>query len=110
MHDYTAVLQLQADNVDALFYRGKAFLALSPGQGSSPHLDHALSDFSQVLRFIPNHAKALFQRAHCWNLKAQYDRAVGKLVRPCCLLAFRFARWLGLCVAALLELERHTCL
>ena len=62
VEDYSRVLSVEADNLDALFQRGSAHEKLGD-------IDSALSDFSTVLRLDGNHAKALYARGACHNLK-----------------------------------------
>ncbi len=72
--DYTALLELEPQNTDALYHRG----AILQRQEC---IDEAISDYSAVLTLDPHHAKALLARATCWNVKGHWQQAIGKTAR-----------------------------
>lgn len=72
--DYTALLELEPQNTDALYHRG----AVLQRQAC---IDEAIADYSAVLRLDPHHAKALLARATCWNVKGHWQQAIGKKTR-----------------------------
>ena len=71
--DYSTVLQIEADHVEAIFHRGTVYEKL--GQ-----LDEAIEDFSKVLSLEPDHVKASYARGTCRNLKGDFAPAIGE---PC---------------------------
>ncbi len=72
MEDYSQVIALEPEHLDALFQRGSAYEKLGK-------IDEAAKDFSGVIALDPNHAKALYARGACLNLKGDFARAVGGL-------------------------------
>lgn len=73
MLDYSTVLQIEADHVEATFHRGTVFEKLGK-------LDGAIADFSKVLSLEPDHVKASYARGTCRNLKGDFAPAIGA---PC---------------------------
>lgn len=72
--DYSTVLQIEADHVEATFHRGTVFEKLGK-------LDEAIADFSKVLSLEPDHVKASYARGTCRNLKGDFAPAIGAF---CC--------------------------
>ena len=78
MLDYSTVLQIEADHVEATFHRGTVFEKLGK-------LDEAIADFSKVLSLEPDHVKASYARGTCRNLKGDFAPAIGAscYTHPC---------------------------
>lgn len=75
VHDYSTVLQIETDHVEATFHRGTVYEKLGK-------LDEAIADFSKVLSLEPDHVKASYARGTCRNLKGDFAPAIGML---CCI-------------------------
>ena len=69
--DYSIVLEIEADHVEAIFHRGTVYEKLGK-------LDEAIEDFSKVLALEPDHVKASYARGTCRNLKGDFAPAIGK--------------------------------
>ena len=69
--DYSTVLQIETDHVEATFHRGTVYEKLGK-------LDEAIQDFSKVLSLEPDHVKASYARGTCRNLKGDFAPAIGK--------------------------------
>lgn len=76
--DYSAVLLIETDHVEATFHRGSVYEKLGK-------LDEAIDDFSKVLSLEPDHVKASYARGTCRNLKGDFAPAIGEhyLVEKC---------------------------
>ncbi len=74
MADYSTVLQIETDHVEATFHRGTVYEKLGK-------LDEAIEDFSKVLSLEPDHVKASYARGTCRNLKGDFAPAIGE---KCC--------------------------
>ncbi len=72
--DFEAVLALDPDCVDALYYKGALLAKLSL-------LDDAIDDFTRVLQLEPDHINASYARAACRNKKGDYNQAIGAVVK-----------------------------
>ncbi len=72
MYDFSHVLRLDPQNVEAAYARGTVHHKL----GS---LEPAIADFSTCLELDPNHVKAAYSRAACRNALGQFDMAIGAL-------------------------------
>ena len=82
LQDYSSVLGIDPDHLDALVHRGTVNEKLG-------NLDAAIADFTKVLELEPNHVKAAYARGACRNLKGDFADAIGgslletlKLRRP----------------------------
>ena len=75
VHDYSIVLQIEADHVEATFHRGTVYEKLGK-------LDEAIADFSKVLSLEPDHVKASYARGTCRNLKGDFAPAIGVFAAP----------------------------
>lgn len=73
--DYSFVLQIEADHVEATFHRGTVYEKLGK-------LDEAIADFSKVLSLEPDHVKASYARGTCRNLKGDFAPAIGAFAAP----------------------------
>ena len=73
--DYSLVLQIEADHVEATFHRGTVYEKLG-------NLDEAIADFSKVLSLEPDHVKASYARGTCRNLKGDFAPAIGAFAAP----------------------------
>ena len=73
--DYSIVLQIEADHVEATFHRGTVYEKLGK-------LDEAIADFSKVLSLEPDHVKASYARGTCRNLKGDFAPAIGAFAAP----------------------------
>ena len=69
--DYSTVLQIETEHVEATFHRGTVYEKLGK-------LDEAIQDFSNVLSLEPDHVKASYARGTCRNLKGDFAPAIGK--------------------------------
>ncbi len=69
--DYSTVLQIETEHVEATFHRGTVYEKLGK-------LDEAIQDFSKVLSLEPDHVKASYARGTCRNLKGDFAPAIGK--------------------------------
>ena len=69
--DYSNVLEIEADHVEAIFHRGTVYEKLGK-------LDEAIDDFSKVLALEPDHVKASYARGTCRNLKGDFAPAIGE--------------------------------
>lgn len=78
VHDYSTVLQIEADHVEATFHRGSVYEKLGK-------LDEAIVDFSKVLSLEPDHVKASYARGTCRNLKGDFAPAIGAHAAPMCM-------------------------
>lgn len=76
MSDYSSVLRLEPDHVEATFHRGTVYEKLSK-------LDEAIADFTKVLSLEPDHVKASYARGTCRNLQGDFAPAIGKLTSSC---------------------------
>lgn len=79
VHDYSTVLQIEADHVEATFHRGSVYEKLGK-------LDEAIADFSKVLSLEPDHVKASYARGTCRNLQGDFAPAIGAFAAPICML------------------------
>ncbi len=70
LQDYTSVIGIDPEHVDALVHRGTVNEKLG-------YLDAAIADFSRVLELEPNHVKAAYARGACRNLKGDFADAIG---------------------------------
>lgn len=78
VHDYSTVLQIEADHVEATFHRGSVYEKLGK-------LDEAIADFSKVLSLEPDHVKASYARGTCRNLQGDFAPAIGAHAAPMCM-------------------------
>lgn len=69
MADYNAILRRDAEDIDALYYRGVVYETMG-------NLEAAIADFTTVLRLDPNHVKASYARGACLNVKGEYAEAI----------------------------------
>jgi tetratricopeptide (TPR) repeat protein len=69
LEDYNDVLQRDADDTDARFYRGVVLERMGK-------LDAAIDDFTKVLEKDPNHIKASYARGACQNQKGEFSEAI----------------------------------
>lgn len=67
--DYNAILRRDAEDIDALYYRGVVYETMG-------NLEAAIADFTTVLRLDPNHVKASYARGACLNVKGEYAEAI----------------------------------
>ena len=74
MADYSTVLRIEPDHVEATFHRGTVYEKLTK-------LDEAIADFTKVLSLEPDHVKASYARGTCRNLKGDFAPAIGMLLR-----------------------------
>lgn len=72
--DYSTVLRIEPDHVEATFHRGTVYEKLTK-------LDEAIDDFTKVLSLEPDHVKASYARGTCRNLKGDFAPAIGMLLR-----------------------------
>ena len=70
LRDYSSVLGIDPDHLDALVHRGTVNEKLG-------NLDAAIKDFTKVLELEPNHVKAAYARGACRNLKGDFADAIG---------------------------------
>ena len=71
LRDYSSVLVIDPDHLDALVHRGTVNEKLG-------NLDAAIVDFTRVLELEPNHVKAAYARGACRNLKGDFADAIGE--------------------------------
>lgn len=69
--DYSTVIELETDHVEATFHRGTVYEKLNK-------LDEAIADFTKVLSLEPDHVKASYARGTCRNLKGDFAPAIGE--------------------------------
>ncbi len=68
--DYERLIELEPDNVDAMFYRATILHKLGRRQ-------EAVAGYSGVLEQKPQHSKALYNRAVCYSEQGSIPESIG---------------------------------
>lgn len=65
------------DPADIYFYRGVAYYFKAGANG----IDHAITDFDEVIKLNPDNARAYYNRGTAYTKKGQYDLAIANFTK-----------------------------